>query len=180
MSFTLDKCPLSQSASPCMPHQRGKTEHTGFSAWLKALVWICRTVLQQRERRCQSLSEVTSLKVNPKCFAAIFSAKLCLSYFRLHQADGQCRHSKHHVICAHWNRLDVLKYVVCLFSFCITFVYLSTPSHFHTVLCHYSLLFAGAGGPISWSVYIAHSEQQQRSGPHEAWWFCDVGQTPAE
>lgn len=176
MSFTLDKCALSQSASPSMPHQRGRTEYTGFSAWLKALVWICPTVLQQRERRCQSLSEVTSLKVNPKCFAAIFSAEFCSSCFRLNQA-----------------RVDIQTMVFCLpkqawpyeikyFFFVLLYVclYLSAPSHFHTVLCHYSLLFAGAGGPISWSVYIAHSEQQQKTRPQEAWWFCDVGQTPAE
>lgn len=43
MSFTLDKCGLSQSAWPCMPHQRGKTEYTGFNARLKALPWVCRS-----------------------------------------------------------------------------------------------------------------------------------------
>lgn len=37
--------------------------------------------------------EVTSLKVNPECFAAIFSAKFSLSCFRLHQANSQQRHS---------------------------------------------------------------------------------------
>lgn len=96
MSFTLDKCAVSQSASPCMPHQRGKTEYTGFSAWLKALVWICCTVLKQCERRCQSLSEVTSLKVNPKnVFVAISLSSSCL---RLHPANGQRRHQKHDTI----------------------------------------------------------------------------------
>lgn len=61
-------------------------------------------------------------------------------------------------------------------------VLLVCPSHVHThcTVSIHSLLFAGAGGPVSWSVYAAHSEQQQRSGPREAWWFCDVGQTPAE
>ena len=31
MSLTLDRRPPSQPALLCMPHQRGKTEYTGFS-----------------------------------------------------------------------------------------------------------------------------------------------------
>lgn len=52
--FTLANCPLTQSALPSLAHQRGETEYTGFSTWLKAPVWICRTELQQSEQRCQS------------------------------------------------------------------------------------------------------------------------------
>lgn len=133
MSFTLDKCALSQSASPSMPHQRGRTEYTGFSAWLKALVWICPTVLQQRERRCQSLSEVTSLKVNPKCFAAIFSAEFCSSCFRLNQANGQSRHPKHGLLLTEtgmtlWNK-------VFFFLSCYMFVYIFQLPPTFTLCC---------------------------------------------
>lgn len=110
---------------------------------------------------------------------AIFSAKFCSSCFRLHPANSQCRQSKHHMMFAYWNRHDAVKYALRLVVVFV-FVVFPAPSHFHTVPCHYSLSFAGAGGPISWSVYIAHSEQQQKSRPHEAWWLCDAGQTPAE
>lgn len=163
MSFTLDKCALSQSASPCMPYQRGKTEYTGFRAWLKTLdLSLSVAAVCARMPKPWGL---TCLKVNTKCFAAIFSVKFCSSCFRPQKANSQNTHSKHHVSEAgvtRWNMVGNSCFVLC---FCV----FQLPPTF--TLCHViiaSYLLAQVRREADPFTLLTVSRGKKSPRPHEA------------
>lgn len=182
MSFTLEERPPRQPAWPRTPSQREQTGYTGFRMWPR--LWP--GFVAQRwsiERLC----ELTSLKVNSKTFCAHFYSPILPILLLAVSGNVNIKMQYDLTPPMIWmNAVFVFTFVSARVSWAIVSVLRS----YRSVTHHYSLLFAGVGGPISWSVYIVHSVQQEKKQglqrPHgaamcgpDSCWVMVAGQTPS-